>query len=225
VVAAAIQPQGRGCEVEVATSGVPVRFYPINASGGPCTTLSWDSNGDLWAVTGSEIWVIQPENQPVEVSPPAAIQDSLQDGSAHLVGFQMSPDGLRGAMLIQTGARRQLYVAAMRIAQRGISFGSAFPVGTDLAGPGPSTFTWGGTYNLLAIEGSNLYEVPLIGSSATLSSSVPAGVLTVSGAGSQTDTPIFLAVGTNAGRILTSISPYNTWTYAPDSGSAPSFPE
>jgi hypothetical protein len=226
VVAAAIQPQGRGCEVEVAQSGVPgLHPYSISAGGGPCTTLSWDSNGDLWAVTGSEIWVVQPENKPVEVSPPPGLQDSLRDGSAQLVGFQMSPDGLRGAMLVQTGTHRQLYVAAMRIAQSGISFGSAFPVGTDLVGPGPSTFNWYGTYYLLAIEGSNLYQVPLIGSSTTLSSSVPAGVLTLSGAGSQTDTPVILAVGTNAGRILMSNYPYSTWTYAPDSGSAPSFPE
>jgi Lipoprotein LpqB beta-propeller domain/Sporulation and spore germination len=226
VVAAAIQPQGRGCEVEVATSGQPgLHPYLISASGGPCTTLSWDSNGDLWAVTSSGIWVVQPDNTPVEVSPPPILVDSLRDGSSQLVGFQMAPDGLRGAMLVQTGTHRQLYVAAMRIEQEGITFGSAFPVGVDLAGPGPSAFSWAGTYYLLAVEGSNLYQVPLIGSSTTLSSSVPAGVLTVSGAGSQTDTPTYLAVSTNGGRILTSVYPYSTWTYARDSGSAPSFPQ
>jgi sporulation and spore germination protein/lipoprotein LpqB-like beta-propeller protein len=224
VVAEAIQPQGRGCAVEVATSGIPGdRYYAIPASGGPCTTLSWDSKGDLWAITASSIWVVQPDDPPKPVTAPPGLQDSLQDGSAHLVGFQMAPDGLRGAMLVQAGSRRQLYVAAMRIAQNAISFGSAFPVGTDL-GSGPSAFTWDGAYYLLGIEGSNLYQVPLIGDSTSVSSSVPAGVLTVSAAGGQTDSPMYLAVGLSSGRMRMSSYPYSNWTYAKDSGSAPSFP-
>ena len=226
VVAAAVQPLGRGCEVEVATSGVSgrPRSYQISASGGPCTTLSWDSNGDLWIVTGTSIWVVQPENQPVQVTAPPELLASLQNGSAHLVGFQMAPDGLRAAMLVQTGMHRQLYVAAMRIAQNGISLGSAFPVGTDLPDLGPSAFSWAGAYYLLAVDGTDLYQVPLIGSSVPVSSSVPAGVVAMSAAGSQTETPIELAVGTSTGQLLTSTYPYNTWTYAGQSGSAPSFP-
>jgi Lipoprotein LpqB beta-propeller domain/Sporulation and spore germination len=225
VVATAVQPLGRGCAVDVATTGQSnFRTYVISTTGGPCTTLSWDSNGDLWAMTGASIWVVQPENQPVQVTVPPGLQQSLADGSAHLAGFQMAPDGLRAAMLIQAGGHSQLYVAAMRIAQSAITFGSAFPVGTDLPNQGPTAFSWNGTYYLLAIDGSTLYQVPLIGTSTPVSTTVPAGAVTLSAAGAQTETPTELAVATNTGRIATSVSPYNNWTYQRQPGSAPTFP-
>jgi hypothetical protein len=210
--------------VEVA-SGVAYRNYPITVSGGPCTALSWDSNSALWIVTGASIWVIQLLHQPVEVSPPPSLQAGLQDGTGRILALQMAPDGLRAAMLVQAGTLRRLYIAAVKASPSGISFGPAFPVGTDLPNMGPTAFSWDGPFYLFATEGTSLYQVPLIGPSTLLSSSVPAGVLTLSAASSQTQTPIELAVGTSNGQIFTSSSPYVAWSHMPAFGSAPSFPD
>jgi hypothetical protein len=216
-VAAAI-PDGNGCAVDVALpTGLSGR-YPISATGGPCISLSWDGGGLLWIVSRTGIWKLQLGAKPVQVTEP-----SLPPG-ARILGLQMAPDAIRAALLVQVGTHRELYIAALKSSTGGDSFGSIVPVGTDLPTPGPSTFSWSGPYYLLAVDGTTLYQVPLIGPSAQQSSALPGDVVSLSAAGSDSETPTELAVGTGSGRIFKSTYPFIGWTLAPEPGSSPVLP-
>jgi hypothetical protein len=216
-VAAAI-PRGNGCAVDVATATGLTGRYPISATGGPCVSLSWDSGGLLWIVSRTGIWKLQLGATPVQVSEP-----SLPPG-ARILGLQMAPDGIRAALLVQIGMHRELYIAALKSSTGGDSFGSTVPVGTGLPIPGPSAFSWSGPYYLLAIDGTTLYQVPLIGPSAPQSSALPGDVVSLSAAGSDSVTPTELAVGTGSGRIFKSTYPFIGWALAPEPGSSPVLP-
>ncbi len=98
------------------------------------------------------------------------------------------------------------------------------PVGTDLAQTGVTAVSWYDPYFLLAVSGSQVYEVPLTGgplangqSAALSTAALPAGVQSLSAAGSE------LAVGTTAGTIYTSTAPYFSWDPMPGTASEPTF--
>jgi Lipoprotein LpqB beta-propeller domain/Sporulation and spore germination len=213
-------PQGAGCVVQVGALGsatAPRNNYTISVSGGPCTSLSWDNTGSLWAVTGSGIWVLQAgiHNQPVPVSVPP-----LLTGRSRVVQLRMAPDAVRAAMLVQTAGRMQLYVSAVRFGDKGVSFGPAVPVGTDLAAAGVAAVGWYNPYYLLTVSGSQLYQVPLTGGQSVplAAGALPAGVQSLTAAGNE------MAVATGSGAVYTSLSPYLSWTQLTGRTSAPAFP-
>jgi hypothetical protein len=216
--------QGNGCVVRVGAPNVssPASKRLISLSGGPCNSLSWDNNGSLWAVSPSGIWVLQAGNGPVPVSPPTQLPPG-----AKVLALRMAPDAVRAAFLVSVGGRTQLYVAAVKFGSKskGASFGPAVPVGTDLAQTGVTAVSWYDPYFLLAASGSQVYEVPLTGgplangqSAALSTAALPAGVQSLSAAGSE------LAVGTAAGTIYTSTAPDVSWDPMPGSASEPAFP-
>lgn len=212
-------PQGAGCVVRIGEprSAQPSKSYTISVKGGPCTSLSWDNTGSLWAVTGSGIWVLQagPSNQPVPVTGPA-----LLTGRSRVVALRMAPDAVRGAMLVQTGGRMQLYVSAVRFGDKGVGFGPAVPVGTDLDASGVAAVGWYNPYYLLTVSGSQLYQVPLTGGESVplATGALPPGVQSLTAAGNE------LAVATASGAVYTSLSPYISWTRLAGRASAPAFP-
>lgn len=216
-IAAAV-PQGDGCAVRVGTVGSAAEYpsYTISTSGGPCTSLSWDNNGGLWAVTGVGIWVLQAGNsQPVQVSAPTMLPPR-----ARVLSLRMAPDAVRAALLVRAQGSTQLYVAAVRFGARSVAFGPAVPVGTDLAGSGITAMSWYSPYYLLAVSGSQLYQVPLTGgqSQSLFAGAVPAGVQVLTASGG------YVAVGTSSGTVYVSSSPYISWTRVPGRASAPAYP-
>jgi Lipoprotein LpqB beta-propeller domain/Sporulation and spore germination len=217
-VAAAIALR-RGCEVQVSASSQVGgdRDYPLSPAGGPCTSLSWDGSPSLWAVSGGSVWVIQPGNQPTQVSTAAA---GLSGGS-RIISVQMAPDSVRAALLVQTGHIRQVFLAAVQYTPTGVTLGNAVPVGTDLAAPGPVAISWYSPDYLLAAEGTSLFEVPLSGgASKQLLGTVPGGTVALSSAGLNSY-GAQVAVATQQGQVFKSVAPYISWTLAPQSGSVP----
>jgi hypothetical protein len=216
-------PQGAGCLVRIVTLAAPYRSSSISVSGGPCTSLNWDNNGSLWAVTGSGIWVVQAGNtQAVQAGLPQVLT-----GHSRVLALRMAPDAVRAAMLVQTKGQTQLYVSAVKFGNKGVSFGPGIPVGTDLAAdpvpgqrvPGVAAFGWYSPYYLLAVSGSQLYLVPLTGGKSTfLATGVPPGAQSLAAGGNE------LAVATKSGAVYTSVSPYIAWTVLPGRASAPAFP-
>jgi hypothetical protein len=220
-VAAAIA-QRRGCDVQVAgPGGGGYHEYVISAAGGPCASLSWDGSGGLWAVSGGNVWVIQPLNQPDQVNTAAA---ELPAGS-RIISVQMAPDSVRAALLVQTGQLRQIFLAAVRYPTSGVTFGKAVPVGNDLAAdPGPVAISWYSPDYLLAAEGTSLFEVPLSGgASKQLLGTVPAGTQALTSAGLNSYGAM-VAVATANGRVFKSVAPYISWVEAPQTGSVQSVP-
>jgi hypothetical protein len=211
-------PQGAGCVVRIGAkvAGASFRSVTISASGGPCTSLSWDNTGSLWAVSGAGIWVLQAgSSQPVEVSMP-----SMLPGGSKVVALRMAPDAVRAAMLVQTAGKMQLYVAAVEFGDKGVSFGPAVPVGTDLASTGVTAVGWYNPYYLFTVSGPQLYQVPLTGGQSLplATGTLPAGVQSLTAAGNE------LAVATSSGAVYTSQAPYLSWTQIRGRASDPAFP-
>ncbi len=227
-------PQGSGCAVHAVQTNPTVRHkYVITTAGGPCTSLNWDTNGSLWAVTGAGIYVLQAgSSEPLQVSPPA-----LLPAGSRVLSLRMAPDAVRAALLVQTGWRTQLYVAAVQFGDKGVSFGPAVPVGTDLAvtrqpesrtrfPQGVAAVTWYNAYFLLAVSGSQVYQVPLTGgplangqSQALATGALPPGVRSLTAVGPNLD----LAVGTASGTVYTSTAPYISWIPVLGKASQPAF--
>jgi hypothetical protein len=220
-VAAAVQ-QGGGCVVDVGSPDSKSVFpHTISTTGGPCNSLSWDNNGSLWSVSAGGIWLMQIGSKPVPVSAPTQLPPG-----ARVLSLRMAPDGVRAAFLVATGKgsqmRTQLYVAAVQIG-KGVSFGPAVPVGTDLT-QGVTAVTWYNPYFLLAASGSQVYQVPLTGgplangqSAPLTAAALPAGVQTLTASGPE------LAVGTASGVVYTSTAPYSSWDALPGQASQPAF--
>jgi Lipoprotein LpqB beta-propeller domain len=222
-------PEANGCLVRTGSlsSGSTYHGVPISLPGGPCTSLSWANDLSLWAVTKLGIFVLRVgSSEAVQVNLPT----SLPAGSRVLT-LRMAPDAVRAALLVRTGTRTQLYVSAVRIGDKGISFGQAIPVGTDLASKGPSAVsavTWYNPYFLLAVSGSRIYQVPLTGgplangqSEWLPTATLPLDVQTLTAAGSQAGPE--LVVGTASGTVYTSSAPYFSWTPIPGQASEPVF--
>jgi Lipoprotein LpqB beta-propeller domain/Sporulation and spore germination len=209
---AAAVPAGRGCAIRVGTPGATSSSsdtYQPAPTGGPCTSLSFDNGGNLWAVNGAGIWVVQPGSPPVPVSLPV-----LPAGS-HVLALRMAPDAVRAAILVKDSGHMQLYLTAVRYGAKGVSLGPAVPVGgSGLPGPGPTAVSWGSPYDLVAVDGSSVYQVPLTGGQSQFLAALPADVqvLSISAASDQ------LAVGTRSGQILVSSQGPSFYSWSPVRG-------
>src|SRR5262249_8515162 len=145
-----------------------------------CVSLNWDRSGNLWAVAKSGgITVLQiGSNQPLSVGLP-----TLLPAGSRVLAIRMAPDAVRAALLGQTVVRvagrtplvNQLYVSAAKFGEQGVSFGPAVPVGTDLSGQkrSVSAMAWYNPYFLLAVSGSQIYQVPLTGGPLVTGQSTP----------------------------------------------------
>jgi hypothetical protein len=211
-------PYGTGCAVFVGTTGTNAAYrrYRLPARTGPCTSLSWDDGGDLWAVAGSRIWILRagPSSArltgPMQVAAPPGVQ---------VLALRMAPDGVRAAMLVHTSAGNGLLMAAAGYGPDSVTFGPAVPVGSA---PGsaladPVAVSWYSPDQLVAISQGELYQVPLTGGAPLPLGAPPAG------ASSITSNGYVIAVGTSAGRVYTSPGPDSPWTLA-GPGIAPAYP-
>jgi hypothetical protein len=217
---------GQGCSVAIGTASARSPGYKtvvLSQRGGPCTSLSWAGNGDLWAAAGSRIWVVSPVPHPQAQS--VSLPDGIGGSSPGVMALKVAPDSTRVALLVHTAAGNSLYLAAISYASQ-ITFGPADPldpVGTSAATQlgKPEGLSWYSANSLAVVagpaSGPQLYEVPLTGGQVQLVGSVPANTDAVSTNGSS------IALGTSAGAIM-SVSPQNGVFSSVGHGFLPAYP-
>jgi hypothetical protein len=193
----------QGCEVFVGRADQATKFTPwkLTSTGGACTSLSWDNGDDLWMVVGSDIWVWQldqPGQDPMQVDAPTNVPN------AQVLALRMAPDGVRAALLMHTSTGNEMLLAAVTYSTGSVAFGSGRPVGTDVQNP--TSISWYKPDDLVALSGSNMFEVPLTGGQSQQLTYVPTGTVAIAAAGSGA-----LAVRTNTGQLYTSTTPGGGW--------------
>jgi hypothetical protein len=128
----------------------PLRKWP--SSSGPCTSLSWDQQGDLWITAGGSVWLLPPGGD--SATPVSSSADSV-------TSFQVAPDGVRAVMILSTGAAVQLVAIDRNGAP---SFGPPVTIGSGIADP--ESLSWYDANDVIVLDGSSggqLWEVPLNG--------------------------------------------------------------
>jgi hypothetical protein len=201
-VAIAVPDRG-GCAVDIqlpppagAQSG-PFHTYKISASGGPCTSLSWDRNGNLWAVAGGHVFMLPTQQRKpvaIDVSSPANLPSGGSSGSS-ILSLQMAPDGVRAALLVETAGKNRVMLAAVTQQGNVVSLQTAVPAWTGLRAP--IALSWYNAYYLVVLAKGGIWQVPLTGGAGRLLGSAPAravslttdGVTLVVGTASTTQEP------------------------------------
>jgi hypothetical protein len=219
-LAVAVQKAG-GCAVEEQPGGQGAyRTYPLTSSGGPCSSLGYDANGNLWAVAGNGVWVLGPG----QGSSPVAVDLSamtLQPGD-QILTLQMAPDAVRAALLVKTPAgSNRLLLAAAQFQGGSVMFGQPVTVGNGLP-DNPLAISWYNAYNLAVLAASGIYEVPL----TTGATQQPAAPLAPGPAGGEPMTLTTdgkeLVVGTSQGVYAEAVSSPQ-WSFVAN-GADPAYP-
>jgi hypothetical protein len=225
-VAVAVPDRG-GCAVEIQSplaageQGGTSPTYKISASGGPCTSLSWDRNGSLWAVAGGHVWMLpaQGRRRAVEVNSPANLPPDGKAGP-RVLALQMAPDGVRVALLVATPGKNRVMLGAVTERGNAVSLDStAVPVWTALRGP--TALSWYSAYYLAVLNKAGIWQVPLTGGAGGLLASAPARAVSLATDG------VTLAVGTAStaqgpGKVYISSISGNYWQ-KPLIGSLPAY--
>lgn len=207
----------RGCDIyygplarlpSLHHSAIPI------AHSGPCTSVGWDSHGNLWAVAGQEVWVLPPNGrQPIDVLLPA-----LPGGAPpkyKVEALSVAPDGVRVALLIRNhDGSREVALTAIVGTGASTTFSSAVAIGAGLADP--VALSWYDADHVMVLAKSQLYEVPVNGGAPVPAGPAP-GARTVTAAG-----PGQVATG-GSGEILTSTGPNQSQQPA-TKGSSPTYP-
>jgi hypothetical protein len=192
---------------------------------GNCTSLSWDNQGDVWAVAGSDVYVLNATMQVIPVSIPA----QQIAGSDSFVSLKVAPDGIRVAMIVRGKNGASVYVSAITKNAKNTSVvylaqgGPVLTAGPDLLNP--IALTWWDSNHLLVLDRlhgvSQLYEVPLNGGEST-KVVTPRNALSVSANGSLivVDTPA--SEGHSQPTVLASRGLYGAWVQV-NAGSTPTY--
>ena len=207
--AVAVQ-SGGGCAVYVPAagqSGGPYRSLQIPESAGPCTSLSWDVNGNLWAVAGGHIWLLEPRanSQWLAVTSPGNLPSDGKSGPS-VLSMQMAPDGVRAALLVKASGGNKVLLAAVVFKPPGrkvvndsgrprvdtvkgsVSLGAAVPAWPGLSRP--TALSWYSPYELVVLTKTEVWQVPLTGGAGRMLGNAPAGAMSLATNGAA------LAVGT-----------------------------
>ncbi len=162
----------------------------IQALPSACSSLSWDTQGRLWATAGSDVFVITESPSGLQVTPvvPTATQIPSSDTFASL---KVAPDGVRVAMIVNDKSGSTVYVTSTTVGKKNPQLiylaqsGQLQAVGPDL--DDPVALTWWGPDHLLVLDKRHgidqLYEVPLNGGQS-VRVPTPPGVVSVTGDGS-----------------------------------------
>ena len=204
-IAVAVADQ-TGCAVFLPPdSGTPYHSYVLSTSGGPCTSLSWDSNGNLWAAAGQAVWVLQARNRHPLLVDVADLKEIGPPGSS-VLSLQMAPDNVRAALLVHTRSGNKLLLAAVRFDHGNVAFGQ--PVSFGAGGAEPLSISWSDPYHLAVLAaqsgqaGSVIFAIPLTGGAGLQPGGAPQP-LGIAPAGAQTLTTdgSELVVGTSDGHV------------------------
>ncbi len=196
-IAVAVQPTAGGCAIEEQPGGQGAyRSYPLTGSVGKCSSLSYDANGNVWAVADGGVWVLSPGH-----SPAAAVTPAMQPGDV-ILALQMAPDAVRAALLVSTPADGiRVLLAAVSVQSGTAVFGQPVTVGTTGL-TDPLAISWYDAYHLAVLASGGIYEIPLTGGAGQqpapqLISTLPTNVQTLTLTTDGTE----LVVGTSAGTI------------------------
>ena len=192
-------PYDGGCAVEVPSGSQQYQTYPLAGSVGPCTSLSYDPNGNLWAAAGSSAWIMRPNHAPAGVEM-SALAATLQPGS-QIMALRMAPDAVRAALLVQTPSGNRIVLAAVRLQDGTASLGQPVSVGVGLTGP-PQAISWYDAYHLAVLAAGGIYDVPLTGGAGQAPGAAPYLFSTApQGADSLTTDGSEFVLGTSSGQI------------------------
>jgi hypothetical protein len=223
-VAVAVEPTAGGCAVEQQPGGQGAyRTYPLTSSGLPCSSLSYDANGNLWAVANGGVWVLSPGHSPVPADL-SAMSPAIQPGY-RILALQMAPDAVRAALLVSTPSDGiRLLLAAVHFRSGSAVFGQPVTVGTTGL-TDPLAISWYDAYHLAVLASGGIYEVPLTGGAGQqpapqLISTLPTNAQTQTLTTDGTE----LVVGTNQGVYAEPVSAPGTWLPFATNGSNPVYP-
>lgn len=218
-------PNQAGCGIYLTGSGQQAyHFYPLAASGGTCTSLTWDNSGNVWASAGRAVWLLPAANRQPALVGVTALATIDQPGS-RIQALAMAPDGVRAAVLVHTPkSGNKLLLTAVHFDHGAGAFGQ--PVSIGIGGADPTAISWLDAFHLAVLAGGAgaIFEVPLIGGAGlqpggSLPSigSTPAGAQTMTTDGSE------LVVGTVDGSIY-ALSPASPGWIPVTTGSDPVYP-
>ena len=221
---------GTGCAVQVypeGQGGAKPSTYALPGSTSPCTSLSYDANGNLWAAAGSGVWFMQPNKAPVPVTM-SALATAFHDGG-QIMALRMAPDAVRVALLVKTSTgsktETELLLAAVRLHAGHAALGQPVTVSTggitDLL-----AISWYDAYHLAALAANGqIYDVPLLtdvagqqpGAAPPVFFAGPQGAATLTTEGTE------LVVGTDQGGVWARSASALAWTQVAN-GADPIYP-
>ncbi len=222
----AISPDGHSL-AGIAAGGAAIYFGELGRgatlkewqpTNGTCTSVSWDSHGNLWIAAGGFVWML-PRNGGSAALVPVAVQPGY-----NVTDFQVAPDGVRVVMIVHGPSGSNVEVGAITHNGQAVAVQQE-PVTIGAGIPQPDALAWYGTDDVIVLAGSSssaqLYEVPLNGGPPTMIATPrsPVSVTATSPEGSAAD----IAIGLPGGKIMVST---NLGAFQPTraSGQAPAYP-
>ena len=210
VRAIALSPDGRsvagisadGSSVYLTVLGRNSNPQVWHSPSGSCTSLSWDTQGDLWIVAGGDLWLLAPG-----ATSAAQVPLGLRPND-NLAEFRVAPDGVRAIMIVSGTfdgkPGTQIQLAAITRSGGAAAVGESVPIGAGITDP--QAVSWYGTDNVIALwegtSGAQLSEVPLNGGQP-VTIATPSGIVSMT-ATSPGDSSSYIAVGLASGQIMVS---------------------
>lgn len=213
----------------------------VRRDGSGYTSMSWDTQGRLWATAGGAVFMlagdITASSPKAEGAPEAAVVSSAGSftGTGPITAVRVAPDGVRVALIQGTGKILDFGAISAQTSQGQFPPRSGQPVPEapqitlspfDVSGgtAGFSAVSWYGADNVITLgaasgtEGPPLTEYAVNGASST---EIPtsSGIDSISSSSGNE-----LVAGTKAGELLANQSPAGAWTTLGNSGLAPAYP-
>lgn len=207
---AGISPDRRTVYIGAMTKGAVLRSW---RPGGAATSLSWDPEGELWVATSKGIWVAGPGAQA-----PRAVDFTLAVGD-RVTALRVAPDGVRLAMIVQSGKTSQVMVGAIARTNGRPSIGIPAIIGAGIADP--SALSWYDADDLALLSQAGtvsavIRQVPVNGGQSVKIGSEQRAI-SLATAGSQ------IVAGLPGTRLVTSTPSTEDWKPLPP-GQNPVYP-
>lgn len=192
--------------------------------GGGFTSVSWDHRDDLWVAGPEGVWLVSAtggQDFSVLGLPPGY----------QVRKFLVAPDEVRVAMILAPsgGGAAQLRLGAITqtgnqppLASKGNQsplVGKTVPIGSGVPVPGPTDLTWYDADHLIALSGSQLWEVPVNGGDVVPIDTYP-GTDSISAAGPANP----LLAGLTDGRLVMAKNVNGAWATVRGAGWNPAYP-
>jgi Lipoprotein LpqB beta-propeller domain/Sporulation and spore germination len=184
----------------------------------PYVSLSWDSNGNLWAVSTGAVTMLHPGRTPVPLG-------GLPRGDV-VVQMRVAADGVRAALIVNGphGNRLVLYGLNYNAGPHGgiisAALGNPVDIGADM--PDPTQAVWYDANDLLVLTQSAgstlLHEVPVNGGSST-ALIPPSGAQSISSVGPSD--PLVAGLTQNGLALAKGLN--SSWTARKNIGQSPTY--